>query len=65
MLARMVDNERKIMVVNLNNIYLRGELDPIVYPSDVIYVQDNTARILYNEFLRAVPLLVLADRITN
>ena len=55
-LAREINNERKIMTVNLENVQVRGQLDPMIYPNDVIYVQDNNNRVLYNEFLRALPL---------
>lgn len=58
-LAREINNERKIMVVNLENIQVLGQLDPLIYPNDVIYVQDNRNRVLYNEFLRALPLASL------
>lgn len=56
-LVRSVNGEQKVKLINLKDIRTRGGKDPDVYPSDIIYVQNNNARIAYNEFLRTVPLL--------
>lgn len=57
MLSRIIDGERKVSQINLKNIQLAGAFDPAVYPNDVIYVQDSKGRMLYNDFIKTVPVL--------
>ncbi len=56
-IAREINNERKIMTVNLRDVQTRGANDPLIYPNDVIFVQDNQGRIMFNDFIRTVPIL--------
>jgi len=56
-LVRSVEGQQRIRLINLKAIRTQGAKDPDIYPSDIIYVQNNNARIAYNEFLRTVPLI--------
>ena len=56
-LSRIIDNERRIMTVNLENIQLLGADDPLIYPNDVIFVPDNAGRLLFNDFVRTLPVI--------
>lgn len=57
MLARVIDGERKVSQVNLKEIQLAGASDPLIYPNDVIFVQDSKGRLLYNDFIKTMPLM--------
>lgn len=57
MLARVINGERKVSPVNLKNIQLAGDVDPLVYPNDVIFVQDSAGRMIYNDFIKTIPLI--------
>lgn len=57
MLSRVINGERKVSVLNLRDIQLAGALDPSVYPNDVIFVQDSKGRLLYNDFVKTIPLI--------
>ena len=57
MLARVIDGERKVSQVNLKDIQLSGASDPLVYPNDVIFVQDSSGRMLYNDFIKTIPII--------
>ncbi len=56
-LAREFNGERKIITVNLENLQTLGAYDPFIYPNDVIFIQDNAGRLLFNDFIRTVPIL--------
>lgn len=55
-LARQVGNERRLASVNLEEVQL-GAYDPPIYPNDVIFVQDNAGRLMFNDFIRTVPIV--------
>ena len=56
-ITRNINGERKIREVNIRDIrQLRAE-DIQVIPNDVIFVQDSAGRILFTDFIRALPLL--------
>lgn len=57
MLARIIDGERKVSLVNLKDIQLAGARDPLIYPNDVIFIQDSTGRLVYNDFIKTIPLI--------
>ena len=56
-LARVINNERKIMTVDLESIQVKGAKDPFIYPNDVVFVQSSSGRLMFNEFIRTVPIL--------
>ena len=56
-MVREIEGKKKVKIVNLKDIRRMGATDPAVYPDDIVYVQDSTGRMAYNEFLRTVPLL--------
>ena len=56
-MVREIEGKKKVKIVNLKDIRRMGATDPQVYPDDIVYVQDSTGRMAYNEFLRTVPLL--------
>lgn len=56
-LVRKLNDERKVLKVNLEAIRQEGKLDPEVYPNDIVFIQNNKVRIAYKEFLRTVPLI--------
>ena len=55
--AREINGERNVQRVNLKDIRLHGAEDVILYPYDIVLVQDSNSRIAYNEFLKTIPLL--------
>ena len=57
MIGRVIDGERKVSLVNLKNIQLTGAADPLIYPNDVIFIQDSKGRLLYNDFVKTIPLI--------
>jgi len=59
-IVRNVSGERKVTEVDLRTIREFGGKDPQIIPNDVIFVQDNSGRVLFKEFLRTVPLLSTA-----
>jgi|GEM_PF-5120882 len=65
-IVRTENGVRKIKSVDLDAVRKFGAADPQLIPSDIVYVQDSTARIAFKEVLRALPLvnlgLVLATR---
>jgi len=54
---REVDGEKKIKKVDLKAIRKMAATDPIIYPNDVVFIQDSNKRIAYSELLRSLPLL--------
>ena len=55
--GREFDKERRVAAFNLDEIQLNGQHDPLIYQSDVIFVEDNKGRMVYNDFIKTVPLL--------
>ena len=45
------------MVVDIGDIQLRGAADPVIYPTDVIYVEDSMGRLLFKDFVETLPLV--------
>jgi len=56
-LIRTIDGVRKVQLVNLKNVRLYGSRDPKVIPGDIIFVQDSKSRIVFNQFIKTLPLL--------
>ena len=56
-IIRTINGEAKIKEVNLKDVRKLGAPDPQIIPDDVIFVQDSTGRVVFREFIRAVPLL--------
>ena len=56
-LSRDFEGERRIMVLDLEGIQLYGSADPKLYPGDVIFVEDDQGKILYEDFVKTIPLL--------
>ena len=57
MLSRIIEGERKVSQVNLDEIRLAGANDPLIYPNDVIFIQDSKGRLLYQDFVKTLPLV--------
>ena len=57
MISRVIDGERKVSQVNLQDIRLAGANDPLVYPNDVIFVQGSKGRLLYQDFVKTIPII--------
>ena len=55
--GREFDKERRVSAFNLDEIQLNGQHDPLIYQSDVIFVEDNKGRMVYNDFIKTLPLL--------
>lgn len=55
--VRNQDGKRYIQEANLNKIWIAAESDVRLVPGDIVFVQDSTGRILFNDFLRTVPLI--------
>lgn len=55
--AREINGTRNVQRVNLKDIRENGAEDIILYPYDIIYVQDSSSRVVYNEFLKTIPLI--------
>ncbi len=56
-LSRDFDGERRIMVLDLEAIQLHGGNDPKLYPGDVIFIEDNQGKLLFENFVKTIPLL--------
>ena len=56
-LSREINGERRIASVNLTEIQQFGGNDPLIYPTDVVYVQDSKGRLLYKDFVKTLPLI--------
>ncbi len=56
-LVREIEGKRHVKPINLKEIRRLGAADPTIYPDDIVFVQDSSGRMAYNEFLRTVPLL--------
>ena len=56
-LVREIEGKRHVKPINLKEIRRMGAADPTIYPDDIVFVQDSSGRMAYNEFLRTVPLL--------
>lgn len=56
-IVREIEGNKKVRVVNLKEIRRSGATDPQIYPQDIVYVQDNTGKVAFDEFLKVVPLL--------
>lgn len=56
-LSREINGERKISNINLTEIRMYGANDPMVYPNDVVYIQDSKGRLLYKDFVKTLPLV--------
>lgn len=56
-LSREINGERKVSNINLTEIRQFGGNDPLIYPSDVVFVQDSKGKILYEDFVRTIPLI--------
>jgi len=55
--AREINGKRNIQSVNLKDIRQNGAEDVILYPYDIVFVQDSNLRVTYNEFLKTVPIV--------
>ena len=56
-LSRQINGERRVSTVDLKSIQLYGANDPLIYPNDVIYIQDSRGRLLYKDFVKTLPLI--------
>lgn len=56
-LSRIIDGERKISNVNMTDIQLYGAADPLIFPNDVVFIQDSKGRLLYQDFIKTLPLV--------
>jgi len=56
-LSREIEGKRRISTLNLNEIQRFGANDPVIYPNDVIFVQDSKGRQLYKDFIKTLPLI--------
>jgi len=56
-LSREINGTRKSTTVNLAEIRQFGATDPTIYPNDVIFIQDSKGRILYQDFVKTLPLI--------
>ena len=56
-LSRIIDGERKISNVNMTDIQLYGAADPLIFPNDVVFIQDSKGRLLYQDFVKTLPLV--------
>lgn len=55
--VREIEGKKKVKIVNLKEIRRAGGSDPDIYPQDIVYVQDSSGKVAFNEFLKTVPLL--------
>lgn len=56
-LSRVIEDQRRVMVVDIGDIQLRGAVDPVVYPEDVIFVEDSSGYLVFESFVKTLPLL--------
>ena len=56
-IIRSVNGERKVKLVDIRASRADVTEDSLVIPNDIIFVEDNTGRVLFREFLRTIPLL--------
>ena len=56
-ISRVIEGERKISTVNMADIQLYGAVDPLILPNDVVYIQDSKGRLLYQDFVKTLPLV--------
>jgi len=56
-LSRIINGERKVSNVNLSEIQLYGANDPLIFPNDVVFIQDSKGRLLYKDFVKTLPLV--------
>jgi len=56
-LSREINGERKVSNVNLADIQQFGGNDPLIYPSDVVFVQDSKGKVFYKDFVKTVPII--------
>lgn len=56
-LTREIDGELKRSIIRLADIREFGANNPFIYPNDVIFVQDSEGRILYQDFVKTIPII--------
>lgn len=56
-IIRTVKGERKVTAVDLRKVRNQSGSNPQIIPNDVVFVENSTGRVLFNEFLRTLPLL--------
>lgn len=56
-LSREIEGKRKISTIDLAAIQAFGGNDPLIYPNDVIFIQDSKGRQLYQDFVKTLPLI--------
>lgn len=56
-MVREFDGKKNVKLVNLTEIRKMGADDPQIYPKDIVYIQNSTGKLAYDEFLKVVPLL--------
>lgn len=66
---REVGNQRMAAVYDINRVRLGMDRDPEIYPNDIIMIDDNKARRVFGDVIRAMlPLaqfLLIAERVTR
>ena len=63
-IIRNIGGERKVKIVNIDDVRKFGVDEPTLIPNDIVFVQDSTGRILFREFLRTIPLINTAAILT-
>lgn len=55
--VREIEGKKKVKVVNLKDIRQAGATDIPIYPQDIVYIQKNSGKVAFSEFLKTVPIL--------
>lgn len=65
MIVRSIGDQRYIQTVNLQEVRVLGEKEPILIPNDFVFVQPDKNRQRYEDFLTLIPALNLATIIAT
>lgn len=63
LLVRQVGTERVTMLYDLMEIRGNGSPDPIIFPGDIVFVDENAARRTWRDVIQTSPLIALFSRL--